>query len=112
MNTTTVQVPRELLERLRERLDPHMDARDWGMVCDLLAQPEVEPEQDVPAWPDDPAYRWMAQDEDGEWWAFTCKPEMERSYWFGEEAELELSQGVPNPNWRNTLRERPEVSND
>lgn len=32
-----VSVGRALLGRLQERLDPHLDARDWGMICDLLA---------------------------------------------------------------------------
>lgn len=31
---------RELLARLQERLDPHLDARDWGGICDLLSQPQ------------------------------------------------------------------------
>jgi hypothetical protein len=39
MNGTINKVPRKLLERLQERLDPHIDARDWGLICDLLAQP-------------------------------------------------------------------------
>ena len=29
-------IDRKLLERLQERLDPHTDARDWGMVCDAF----------------------------------------------------------------------------
>lgn len=29
-------IDRKLLERLQERLDPHVDARDWGMVCDAF----------------------------------------------------------------------------
>ena len=109
MNTTTVQVPRELLERLRERLDPHMDARDWGMVCDLLAQPEVEPEQDVPEWPNDPAYRWMAQDSNGQWWAYIGHPKPLRTAWMAiRSGYIRLRNGQPNPNWSNTLRERQE----
>lgn len=32
-----VSACRKLLGRLQERLDPHIDARDWGMICDLLA---------------------------------------------------------------------------
>lgn len=29
-------IDRKLLERLQERLDPHLDARDWGMLCDAF----------------------------------------------------------------------------
>lgn len=37
-------IDRKLLERLQERLDPHLDARDWGMVCDAFrAQSAPEP---------------------------------------------------------------------
>lgn len=48
--TTTKQtellIDRKLLERLQERLDPHLDARDWGMVCDAFrAQSAPEPVQ-------------------------------------------------------------------
>lgn len=31
-----VLTDRKLLERLQERLDPHRDAVDWGMLCDTL----------------------------------------------------------------------------
>ena len=39
MTNPTTAVPLDLLQRLQYRLDPHKDARDWGMVYDILAQP-------------------------------------------------------------------------
>ena len=49
-----VFIDRKLLERLQERLDPHRDAVDWGMVCDAFRAQSAEPVQgeavDVVAW--------------------------------------------------------------
>ena len=47
MTNQTIAVPLDLLQRLQYRLDPHKDARDWGMVYDLLAQPADHSEQDL-----------------------------------------------------------------
>lgn len=43
MNNDLMLVPRDLLQRFRERLDCHIDARDWGLVCNiLLAAPAAQ----------------------------------------------------------------------
>ena len=59
---------------------------------------------------------WAAQDADGEWWWYEGKP------YIGEKDELWLydyapsydadlmCQTEPNPNWRDTLTEKPDNS--
>jgi hypothetical protein len=42
---TELLIDRKLLERLQERLDPHRDAVDWGMVCDAFHAQSAEPVQ-------------------------------------------------------------------
>lgn len=61
-----------------------------------------------PAWPDDKAYRWMAQDDAGCWCAYTEKPVDGTAIWqcVGSSEYIRLSMGRPNPNWRDTLIER------
>lgn len=63
-----------------------------------------------PAWPDDKAYRWMAQDADGVWFAYCSKPSVSNGSWRPEGLwEIPKNQSndpQPNPNWRDTLIER------
>lgn len=61
---------RGLLARLQDRLDPHIDARDWGMLCDLLAaQPEPQGvELEVVAWRiEHPTKQWKVYEQRQEW---------------------------------------------
>lgn len=61
-----------------------------------------------PAWPDDKAYRWMAQDADGSWCVYTEKPVDGTAIWqcVGSSEYMRGSMGDPNSNWRDTLVER------
>lgn len=63
-----------------------------------------------PAWPDDKAYRWMAQDADGRWFAYNYKPEKDRLRWVSHPDEAMhitvVGEPEPNANWRDTLIER------
>lgn len=59
-----------------------------------------------PAWPDDKAYRWMAQTSDGEWYTTVEKPRLDGIGWLGGAKCLFLRLDQPNPNWRDTLIER------
>lgn len=73
------------------------------------AKPAEEPDN-APAWPDDPKWRWMAQDLIGSWVVFTHKPVIDHmGIWVidGEGDVAPLCQSAGNPNWRHTLRQRP-----
>lgn len=75
---------------------------------DVVVRNEHPPKH--PTWPDDKAYRWMAQDQDGSWWAYKDRPTKGGDMW-GEGAEIGsetkgLASTDPNPNWRDTLIER------
>lgn len=63
-----------------------------------------------PAWPENKAYRWMAQDLEGSWCAYTEKPVTGpfREWQCVGAAEFVRLTGktVNNPNWRGTLIER------
>ena len=63
-----------------------------------------------PAWPDDKAYRWMAQDLEGSWCAYTEKPVTgpTRGWQCVGAGDYVCLTGktVNNPNWRDTLIER------
>lgn len=52
-------------------------------------------------------YKWKAQDDMGFWYAFTAKPTPVDSdqCWRVMGAFIELGQGDPNPNWRDSLEE-------
>lgn len=61
-----------------------------------------------PAWPDDKAYRWMAQDQDGVWYSGSLMPTPNDKVdkWCGFGSFNIVFRGQPNPNWRDTLIER------
>jgi hypothetical protein len=51
-------------------------------------------------------YKWMAQDADGDFWAYTDKPvaSVAAGRWCTVRAYcLLVGRGNPNPNWQNTL---------
>lgn len=77
----------------------------------IAAYRVIAPQQPSrPAWPGDKAYRWMAQDRDGAWCAYTEKPITgpTREWQCGWAADFVRLTGktVNNPNWRDTLVER------
>jgi hypothetical protein len=54
--------------------------------------------------------RFKAQDADGRWWWYDVEPYQLRNLWVseGDNRETALAQSAdPNPNWRDTLIERP-----
>ena len=59
-----------------------------------------------------PEYRWMAMDEDGEWWAYRKEaPDMNHDTWGGDGERLDpalLSLPTPDCDWSETCVERPE----
>ncbi len=60
--------------------------------------------KDMPDWA-----RWIAQDEDGAWWAYEAEPNQQHNGWYENEVGRiqRLRQGEPNPDWRNALRRVP-----
>jgi len=54
---------------------------------------------------------WIAQDYSGVWWAFEVEPNEGHNFWYENEVGrcVKLSEGVENPNWRNSLEK---LSND
>ena len=49
--------------------------------------------------------KYIAQDEDGEWWAFKKEPrkDTQDGGWLVNFDGDYLVKGIPNPNWRDTL---------
>lgn len=74
---------------------------------EALHKPTAAPDN-APAWPDDPKWKWMAQDESGAVWAYTQEPQIGEEQWFTQSAEvIRVGYGDNNLNWRHTLRQRP-----
>lgn len=73
------------------------------------------PDQDArnapPSWDDaPPGWDWLAQDEDGRWfWYRTCPvPGIGGGVWRANSRAQQLAaQGRPNPDWHDSLRQRP-----
>lgn len=76
---------------------------------EALNNPAAAPDN-APAWPDDPKWKWMAQDENGSWWTYAREPKLCESDWVEPlgmgAATLFVGEGKSNPNWRTTLRRR------
>ncbi|MGB6104489.1 MAG: hypothetical protein WBF88_11670 [Pusillimonas sp.] len=57
-----------------------------------------------------PAWNWAAQDEDGRWFWYGVRPTpgIGGGVWRApSRAQVFAGQGRPNPQWHDTLRERP-----
>lgn len=54
----------------------------------------------VPAWA-----RWLAQDEDGTWWAYEAEPNQQHNGWYENEVGRIQRLGVAAPpaDWRSML---------
>ena len=52
-----------------------------------------------------PGYNWIAQDRNGSWWAYESRPSPLNEIWSLVGIFEPISQGKPNPNWRDTLRQ-------
>ena len=67
---------------------------------------------DPATWPE--WANWRAVNKDGEMWFYALEPYVEEAYhcwWLTNGAKFEFSCDVKhNPNWRNSLRSREEVS--
>jgi len=62
-----------------------------------------------PSWNDAPdRAMWAAQDKNGEWWWYSGKPDAHRNIWSVSEDRCDTLDAEPNPNWRDTLEQRPE----
>jgi len=49
---------------------------------------------------------WIAQDADGAWWGYSVEPLQHDTGWYENEVgdRIKLSQDIPNPEWRQSLR--------
>jgi len=54
----------------------------------------------IPSWA-----RWIAQDEDGTWWAYEHEPNQNDTGWYENEVGRyhRLQQESPNSNWKQCL---------
>lgn len=51
-------------------------------------------------------YKWVAQDENGAWWAYEKEPSRKRRTWGSDGEARPISDAGPSaPNWRDTLRQ-------
>lgn len=55
---------------------------------------------DIPAWAE-----WIAQDEDGAWWAYEAEPNQQHNGWYENEVGRihKLGRGEPPADWRDGL---------
>jgi len=55
----------------------------------------------LPEWAD-----WIAQDEDGAWWAYEAHPNQHDTGWYENEVGRiqKLGRTAPNADWQNSLR--------
>ncbi len=59
-----------------------------------------------PNWKDAPSWaKWLAQDENGEWYWFDTKPDMYDCFW--ENTSLSCDAGKSFSNWQDTLEHKP-----
>ena len=54
----------------------------------------------IPSWAD-----WLAQDEDGTWWAYEAEPNQQHNGWYENEVGRiqRLARGEPPVDWRERL---------
>lgn len=110
----SIQRKVELLERDNFGQQNMLEWPESERRIDAIAQNGNDGEHysAVPSWDDmEPEYKWMAQDEDGGWWAYEVEPYLTTGAWgCAHDHDYDLiRQDAPNQkNWRNTLQRRPE----
>jgi len=60
----------------------------------------------------DECYQWLAQDEDGSWWAYEVEPNQYDKGWYENEVanhQFLVKLGI-NLNWRKTLTKRVDLA--
>ncbi len=57
--------------------------------------------------------RWIAQDEDGCWWAYSVEPLQHHKGWYENEVGqiIKLGQGEANPRWQDSLQKIKQALN-
>lgn len=98
------------------RVRDYVTAIYRAMLKAAPAQPQEQSapaagESGKPSWDDAPEWaQWLAQDEDGEWFWYEDKPFLGVSIWnapFLGKALAAYECEIENPNWRDTLEQRP-----
>lgn len=79
---TTVDIAKAAWQAAQSQLKPSWDDAPEGAIC-------------------------LAQNEDGEWKWYRTKPTREVCYWHVNDFNEEEPAFWVNPNWRETLEERP-----
>ena len=79
---------------------------------DMQTPPEPEKratDDSGPSWADAPeGAQWVAQDMDGAWYWHRKKPRCANGIWVSLGLYCDFAKkGEPNPNWGNTLQQRP-----
>lgn len=61
----------------------------------------------LPAWAE-----YIAQDADGQWWAYEAEPNLSHISWYENEVGeiLKLEKGQPTLNWKQTLQKIDKLS--
>lgn len=71
-----------------------------------MKKPEIPAEMAgfVPDWAE-----WLAQDEDGTWWAYEAEPNQQHNGWYENEVGRiqRLGKGTPPDNWAQMLIRLP-----
>lgn len=54
---------------------------------------------------------WIAQDENGAWWAYEAHPNQHDIGWYENEVGRikKIGHGDPNPDWENSLTRIPDI---
>ena len=57
--------------------------------------------QELPDW-----VQYIAQDADGQWWAYQTEPNLSHISWYENEVGqiLKLEKDAPNPDWQTSLQ--------
>lgn len=85
---------------------PRLEGTDFKVTF----TPKPEPPPEPPPWDDAPDWaRWLAQSKRGPWYWWEFEPRDIDNEWAVIRGMYTfIRDGTPNPNWRDTLQERPE----
>lgn len=104
----------ELLKAVRSqqgayRADCYEDGAAYvALAGEAAARERGAPCPVIPDWPAHTSFRWRTQDACGQWYAFTSRPDPRGAIWgLRRGSYAYIGVNGPNPNWRDTLEERP-----
>lgn len=102
--------------------EPYLFVKDYGNLLLTHSNGEevfrTHPHDEIkvdfsnkPSWEDAPEWaQWLAQDKSGCWFWHESKPMAAKDrQWDSAETFGGFNKGIPNPNWRDTLEQRPQL---